>query len=91
MASLRLKQKHFCSGFLVSKRIVVSTAVCVHYMSTNAGPSLIGATVFVGNVDRTKLEFGKIVNIKHTKHHSGYNPEKSLNTLDYNIGYVLVG
>ena len=90
MASLRIKEKHFCCGFMISMRIAMSTGFCAHYMKSHSGPDYIHATVFVGNGDLRRINFGKVVNVDHAMYHEDYDPEDPISTSHYDIGYILV-
>ena len=90
MISLRIEGKHFCSGFLVSLRIAITTGFCAHYMMLHGGNAYINASAFVGNPNHTNIQSKQIVNIAHAKHHPNYNPNDPISNGDYDIGYVLV-
>ena len=90
MASLRIKEKHFCCGFLVSMRIVMTTGFCANYMKSHSKPDYTDATVFFGNANLSETELATIVHVDHAKHHQDYDPDDSINTGSNDIGYVLV-
>ena len=90
MASLRIKEKHFCCGFLVSMRIVITTGFCANYMKSHSEPDYTDATVFLGSTNLSETELSIIINVKHAKHHQNYNPNDTDRTGDYDVGYVLV-
>ena len=90
MASLRIEGKHFCCGFMISMKIAMSTGSCAHYMKSHGGPNYINATVFLGNDDLRRINFGKVVNVDHAMYHEDYDPEDPIGTSHYDIGYILV-
>ena len=90
MASLRIEDKHFCGGFLISRKIVMSTGSCVCYMKLNGGPDFNKSTVFVGNVNFNAYTAKQIVNVDHVNHHPEYDPKNPIKTSGYDVGYVLV-
>ena len=71
-------------------KIAMSTGSCAHYMKTHAALGYINATVFLGNDDLGRINFGKVVNIDHAMYHEDYDPEDPIGTSHYDIGYILV-
>ena len=90
MASLRIRQKHYCCGFLISKKIVLSSGFCACYMISYSRPRFFDASAFVGEIDLTKIKSGKIIDVDRANYHENYNPEDPITTGDYDIGYILV-
>ena len=90
MASLRIEEKHICCGFLITKRIVITTGFCVNYIKLTGGSDLDNATVFLGNIDLLAQKRRIIANIDHVDHHPNYKPLQPKKTSGFDVGYVLV-
>ena len=90
MVSLRLHAKHICNGFLVSRRIVITTGYCISEITANDNLHKNVATVLVGTKDLSKRR-GKIYAIDHAEPHPQYNSSYPIHTSGYDIGYILVG
>ena len=89
MASLRVRESHFCCGFLLTRRIVITTGSCANFYKLHGGINFNDSTVYFGivNIDSPR---GKKIKVEHANYHPEYNPEDPIKTSGFDIGYVLV-
>ena len=90
MASIRILGKHFCNGFVSSRRLIITTATCVHHIDVHARPDLSVVTVLLASTILTAKRV-KVYPIQRADTHPNYNTSEPIKTSGYDIGYLLVG
>ena len=88
MASLRINDKHFCGGCLISKAHVLTAGQCVHVMNFESGGYFMNSTVLLGT---TRIfGIGVTRNVKDAEYHPNFSPSNPTVTCSFDIGVVLV-
>ena len=87
--SEQIRWKHFCSGFMTSQEIILTTKFCVDIIRRLSAENFASVTIVLG-INQETVDNYVVYRIKKTETYNEYNDRYPTTEKNLNLGLVLV-